>query len=96
MGCTDFETSDIEEVFGFFKAIVRLIVSWMQKIQSLTTSIDELNLVPNLFLVDSQAAIVECYYELMETLSKLFGNCFRTVRFYMCHDTEAQTQPENI
>jgi hypothetical protein len=46
MGCADFEDADIAEVFDFFKSVTRLIVAWMKKIPSLTTSIDELNQIP--------------------------------------------------
>ena len=38
--------------------------------------------VPNLFLVDPKAAIVESYTELFETLGKFFGNCVRTLGYF--------------
>ena len=32
----------------------------------------------------------------METLAKLFGTCFRCLRFYCCHDAVSWTEPEVV
>jgi len=51
--------------------------------------------VPNLYLVDPKAAIVESYTELIETLGKLFGNSARSNHFFAFFDIN-QTDPATI
>jgi len=70
----------------FIKSCLRLIVTWLVKIPTLQTTIDEMEAVPLLFLVDPKAAIIESSHELMETLGKLFGTCMRALSFFMLYD----------
>lgn len=74
------------KVDAFFKAVLRMIVTWLVKIPQLTKVIEEMEALPNLFLVDPKAAIVESSPELMETLGKLFGNCMRALHFFSFYD----------
>ena len=57
----------------------------------LQKTFDELEKVPQLFLVDPHAAIVKSYPELMETLQKLFGGCLRALRYFVFYDIDQET-----
>lgn len=61
----------------------------------MTKTLQEMELVPNLFLVDPKAAILEVYPEFMETLGKMFGNCGRALHFFNFYDTN-QVDPKLI
>lgn len=76
----------LPKIDSFIKLCLRLIVTWLAKIPTLTVTLDEMEAVPLLFLVDPKAAIVESYTELMETLGKLFGTCMRALCFFMLYD----------
>jgi hypothetical protein len=52
------ENSPFDKIEAFFKTIMRLVVAWMIKVTKLTKTLEELEAVPNLFLVDPRAAIV--------------------------------------
>jgi hypothetical protein len=80
------EAEIIDKVEQLFKAMIRLITVWMHKLPSMTRTLAEMEAVPNLFLVDPKAAIVEAYPELLETLMKFFGNCPRALHFFSFHD----------
>lgn len=64
-----------------------MIVVWLAKLPTMAKTIDEMDAVPHLFLVDPQAAIIEASWELMETLGKLFGTCMRGLRFFSFYDS---------
>ena len=81
---TDIEV--LTDVDSFIKVVMRLIVVWLVKLTTLQKTFEELEKVPNLFLVDPIAAIVKSYPELMETLAKLFGCCLRSMRFFSFYD----------
>jgi len=84
----DLPAHDLDEVDGLIRSVLRLIACWLKKICSLTKAIDELQKIPNLFLVDPHCAVVECYHELMETLNKIFCNCRRAYRFFCFFDED--------
>lgn len=66
--------------------VMRLITYWLKKIPTLTKTLQEMDAIPNLFLVDPKAAIVESYTEILETLGKFFGNCSRALHFFSFYD----------
>ena len=68
--------------------MLRLIVVWLAKLPTLQKTYEELEKVPQLFLVDPLAAVVKAYPELMETLQKLFGGCPRSLRFFAFYDID--------
>lgn len=70
-------------------------MAWLVKVQTLTKTMEEIELLPTLFLIDPKAAIVEASYEMMETLGKLFGTCIRGLKFYSFYDIN-QTPPHVI
>ena len=82
------DLSALPSIEIFFKTILRFIVVWLAKLPTLKNTFDELEKLPLLFLVDSQAAIVKAYPELMETLQKLFGGCLRALRFFCFYDLD--------
>lgn len=84
----DLPLEDLDEVDNLIKSVLRLIVVWLKKIPTLTKAMDELQKIPNLFLVDPHCAIVECYHELMETLGKILCNCRRAYRFFCFFDED--------
>ena len=86
LGDTYSDLTILSKIDTFIKTVLRLIVVWLAKIPSLTKTIEEMELLPNLFLIDPKAAIVEASYEMMETLGKLFGTCMRGLRFYSFYD----------
>jgi hypothetical protein len=54
----------------------------------MTKTLEEIEAVPLLFLVDPSAAIIESCYELMETLGKFFGADMRALRFFSFYDVD--------
>jgi hypothetical protein len=40
----------------------------------------------DLFLIDENIAILQCSYELLDILKKLFGCCHRCIKYYQLHD----------
>jgi len=85
------ELEVLAEVENFIKSVLRLIVVWLKKLPTLQSTFEELEKVPNLFLVDPLAAIVKSCPELMETLSKLFGCCLRALKFFSFYDVNQET-----
>ena len=79
----------------FMKLVLRLIVTWLVKIPQMTKTLEEMEQVHMLYLVDPKAAIVEAAPELMETLGKLFGTCMRGLRFFSFYDCN-QIEPHVI
>ena len=67
---------------------MRLIVTWIVKIPKMTKTLEQIEAVPLLFLVDPSAAIIESCYELMETLGKFFGADMRALRFFSFYDVD--------
>lgn len=82
------DQSVLEQINIFFKTVLRLIVVWLIKLPTLQGTFEELEKVPLLFLVDPKAAIVKAYPELMETLQKLFGSCYRALRYFIFYDVD--------
>lgn len=91
--------SDDEIIFPkidrFIKAVLRLITMWLVKIPQMTKTLEEMEAVAMLYLVDSRAAIVEAAPELMETLGKLFGSCMRALHYFSFYDCN-QIDPNEI
>lgn len=61
----------------------------------MTKTLEEMEQVHMLYLVDPKAAIVEAAPELMETLGKLFGTCMRGLHFFSFYDRN-QIEPHVI
>lgn len=80
------DPAHLDSIDVFIKAVLRLIVKWLVKIPSMTKTLEEMEAVPLIYLIDPKAAIVEAAPELMETLGKLFGTCMRGLRFFSFHD----------
>jgi hypothetical protein len=78
-----------------FETYIQMVVIWLKKIPKMGMTLQEMEAVPNLYLVDPKAAIVESHTELLETLGKLFGNCTRANHFFAFYDTN-QTDPVTI
>lgn len=95
LGDTWTDPEHLKKIDIFIKAVLRLIVVWIAKVPSMAKTIDEIDAVPLLFLVDPQAAIIEASTELMETLGKLFGTCMRGLRFFSFYDSN-QEAPSDV
>lgn len=95
LGETFIDQDILPKIDIFIKAVMRLIVTWLVKIPKMTKTLEEIEAVPLLFIVDPSAAIVECCYELMETLGKFFGADMRALRFFSFYDVD-QVDPFQI
>jgi hypothetical protein len=95
LGETYKEDEDLAKVEIFIKAVIKMIVTWLDQVPKMTKTLQEMEAVQNLFLVDPKAAILEAYAEIIETLGKLFGNCGRALHFFNFYDVN-QTDPKTI
>ena len=41
---------------------------------------------PDLYLIDENHAILNCYYEFMDILKRIFGGCHRSLVYYLLFD----------
>ena len=73
-------------IHKLFRTYLRFVTCYFRKLQTLGKSIQETNQVPRLFLVDPQAAILNMYHELAETLMRIFGAEGRTIKQYIMKD----------
>lgn len=89
------EADTLIKVEIFIKAVLRLIVTWLVRVPQLSKTMEEVEALPMLFLIDPNAAILETSTELMETLGKLFGTCMRGLRFFSFYDKD-QISPAEI
>jgi hypothetical protein len=95
LGDTYSDISVLATIDFFIKAVLRLIVCWLAKIPKMTKTLEEMEAVNLMFLVDPKAAIIEAAPELMETLGKIFGTCARGLRFFNFYDSN-QVDPHVI
>jgi hypothetical protein len=65
---------------------MRLVTAWLVKVCKLSKTIEELESVPLLYLVDPNAALINAHAEMMETLGKLIGSCFRGLHWHRFYD----------
>ena len=72
-----------------------MITVWLVKIPSMTKTLEEIDAVALIYLIDSKAAIIEAAPELMETLGKLFGSCMRALHYFSFYDCN-QIDPNDI
>lgn len=73
-------------VVVFFGSVIKLIVMWLKKAPDLFPYFYKSLAQPDLYLEDSKTALALVWYELMDTLNKLFALDSRVSDFFQSYD----------
>ena len=88
LGAGPYSESECLEANEFLRAVIRLVVAWLRKAPSLLQKcLSDLRKEPELYLVDEDAALLQCACELMGLLQRLFCGCHRSLRYYAFNDS---------
>jgi hypothetical protein len=74
---------EIDEIQDLIKATLRLICTLFVKVTTMPKILWESQQCRDLFLVDPQHAILQCYHEFCELLGRIFATDGRTLRYYI-------------
>lgn len=75
--------TDIEKIFSFTRELFKLCLKWIELFPQSQEAYKNTQQYPNLYLVDLDAAICSCGYEIFDMIHKCFGLCSRASKF--CH-----------
>jgi hypothetical protein len=77
-----------QEALNFHYKMLEYVHKWLIKMPSLLPLQAELRANSDLYMIDQNIAVYECFKEMSEILQKLFGSCSRNHKFFWSSDQE--------
>lgn len=80
-----------DEVLEFHYLMLDFVNCWLQKAPKLLHLQAHIRACPELYMADSNAAILAAYSEIKDILANLLGSCARNLKYFILFDREPRT-----